>query len=480
MKKIKKIMAMLLAMVMVLGMTVTAMAAPNSAKITVNNLDKDATIESVQVIAPDTSKPTGWTFVNGAETAYATAFGYASATEEDLQNIIWKLILKQNPNAEVPEGTVAATTEQIQTALENVVNYSTSNVQSNFITVNQAGVYAIKATTTNTTVYVYSPMAAYVAFTNYNTETGAPESLQDVTVNAKRTTLSVEKDSDEKDNVVEVGKEVEYTITTTVPYIKDNVAKVTYTLKDSIEGATYNTVNGKLDAVVTLGNKEYPGIEFEIAKDGKSFTADLSKIAEDRTNANKELRITYKATVTGLVVNNKVEMGDGTHTPWTNEDVLYTGSITMTKTGEEKELLANAGFKVYRKSDGKFAVATKVEGKDEYEVTAWTDKEEEATMMLTGTKGTFVVKGLDDSETYKFKEVQAPEGYSINTEDSTAKWEAESPENNKVGNASMADTKLSSLPSTGGIGTTIFTIGGCAIMIAAAGLFFASRRKANK
>ena len=33
------------------------------------------------------------------------------------------------------------------------------------------------------------------------------------------------------------------------------------------------------------------------------------------------------------------------------------------------------------------------------------------------------------------------------------------------------------LPSTGGIGTTIFTIGGCAIMIIAAALFFASRRK---
>ena len=39
------------------------------------------------------------------------------------------------------------------------------------------------------------------------------------------------------------------------------------------------------------------------------------------------------------------------------------------------------------------------------------------------------------------------------------------------------NTKLSELPSTGGIGTTIFTIGGCIIMIIAAGLFFASRRK---
>lgn len=44
----------------------------------------------------------------------------------------------------------------------------------------------------------------------------------------------------------------------------------------------------------------------------------------------------------------------------------------------------------------------------------------------------------------------------------------------------ISNTKLSSLPSTGGIGTTIFTIGGCAIMIIAAGLFFASRKKSSK
>ena len=43
----------------------------------------------------------------------------------------------------------------------------------------------------------------------------------------------------------------------------------------------------------------------------------------------------------------------------------------------------------------------------------------------------------------------------------------------------LNDTKLSALPSTGGIGTTIFTIAGCVIMIAAAGLFFASRKKSD-
>ena len=44
----------------------------------------------------------------------------------------------------------------------------------------------------------------------------------------------------------------------------------------------------------------------------------------------------------------------------------------------------------------------------------------------------------------------------------------------------ILNTKITELPATGGIGTTIFTIVGCGIMIAAAGLFFASRRKENR
>ena len=44
----------------------------------------------------------------------------------------------------------------------------------------------------------------------------------------------------------------------------------------------------------------------------------------------------------------------------------------------------------------------------------------------------------------------------------------------------ILNTKITELPSTGGIGTTIFTIVGCGIMIAAAALFFASRRKENR
>ena len=48
------------------------------------------------------------------------------------------------------------------------------------------------------------------------------------------------------------------------------------------------------------------------------------------------------------------------------------------------------------------------------------------------------------------------------------------------GEVSFTDTKVGALPETGGIGTTIFTVGGCAIMVAAAALFFMNKKKHEK
>ena len=44
----------------------------------------------------------------------------------------------------------------------------------------------------------------------------------------------------------------------------------------------------------------------------------------------------------------------------------------------------------------------------------------------------------------------------------------------------MRDTEVGALPETGSIGTTIFTVGGCAIMVAAAALFFMNKKKHEK
>lgn len=98
-------------------------------------------------------------------------------------------------------------------------------------------------------------------------------------------------------------------------------------------------------------------------------------------------------------------------------------------------------------------------------------------------------EGLDAGE-YTLVETVAKEGYSINNTkytvkitpeyntDGTLKSKTITIDGNKA-KVEVQNTKISALPSTGGIGTTIFTIAGCVIMIAAAGLFFASRKKSD-
>ena len=141
------------------------------------------------------------------------------------------------------------------------------------------------------------------------------------------------------------------------------------------------------------------------------------------------------------------------------------------------------------------------------------------TTFTTGENGRLEINGLDSDVDYYLVETKAPTGYSLNAAPIKVRITAYFDSNNTdkltgydvtfgegenagvthykydtvegktelLNNADnpsnpfgFKNTKLSSLPSTGGIGTTIFTIGGCAIMILAAALYFASRRKTAK
>nr|MCR5581327.1 LPXTG cell wall anchor domain-containing protein [Pseudobutyrivibrio sp.] len=95
--------------------------------------------------------------------------------------------------------------------------------------------------------------------------------------------------------------------------------------------------------------------------------------------------------------------------------------------------------------------------------------------------GTLKVTGLDEGD-YVFTETKAPNGYAKRADSVTVKVVADETQNVSVtGEAAyFINTKLSSLPFTGGMGTTIFTVLGVAIMAIAAALFFATKKSANK
>lgn len=498
MSKVKKVLAIILSMAMILGMSLTTFAAESN-KIVVNNLEEGTTVKAVQVIIPSTGTETGWAFADtDIANAYVTSLlgTGTQATPENCQKAIWMLLLAETPtladqqeelHIEIPADTNAATNEQIKNALAAIPDAKyilTPDVDTtNEFTVTSAGVYAIKAVPTEGSDTVYNPMAAYVGFV-YNDD-GTPTLPDENTdVNAKKTEVPVVKEAVDDDNATGIDETVTYKVTTAVPY---GVSEWKFT--DTISGATYvvepqgSEHEGQVKVSVTIGTSQ-PQYEYATVT-GNSFELDLSSLINEN-NQGAEVIFTYQATVTGTEVNNKISYGDGEHS---SEFVnLYTGSIEFTKVNEDDDKLGGAGFKVSRTINGNTEYAVFEGTSPVYILKEWVKNIESATEIKTDnvaeneTFGTLTIKGLDKGATYHFIETTAPEGYSINEDGISVTFDAGKVTEAFSKDAEMTDTKLSSLPlpETGGMGTTIFTIGGCVIMIAAAGLYFASRRKESK
>ena len=142
-------------------------------------------------------------------------------------------------------------------------------------------------------------------------------------------------------------------------------------------------------------------------------------------------------------------------------------------------------------------------------VTGWTANKEEGSILKTDQAGKCVITGLDDG-TYTLVETKAPEDYKLPENPNTTividattsniqNWNGQNAgdvltalkitvgsnqsQNGNVDEgkvtAQIVNSKLSSLPETGGIGTTIFYVVGGILVIGAAVLLI-TRRRMNK
>lgn len=467
----KKIGALLVAAVMVLAMASTAFAATkNEATITVNDA-AGATLEYAQVIKTDRTTRTGWNFVNPeVAQAYMNALG-----KTDAQSAIDTLTTTQNDAAALKAAQVAA------------AQHVPFTVVTNGWTVRDAGVYLVKAVQTG---FTYNTMSAYVSFTKV--ENYDYPSLKDTTINAKKIPTTVTKeitDGDtDKNNVVKTGDVLTYQVKAFVPFIdaaKDT--NRTFFVYDQLTGAKYVNKN---EATITVGDQVYNKTAIEYNDTEGKFSLDLSSLVDtSNSKAGQEVVITYKVEVTSEndEITNTAKAGhtDGEQFGGVTTKI-YEGNITLTKTNDYKDKenktdmvkLANAGFEV--RKDAETAALTFVklrEGVYKYDPTGT------ITEVVTNADGTVKVQGLDVG-TYKFKEITAPQGYSVNTTEATAILALGENETSATmpltDETDMRDSKLSALPSTGGMGTYLFTIIGVVVMAGAAGAFFISRRKGSE
>lgn len=459
-KMVKKLSALLMAVIMVFAMSTTAFAEKTGATINVTGLS-----------------------TNGKQKVTIYEIYQLDSNDNEWVKASWV------PGNITPDNLLA-NLEVLKNAVSNETGetqYTTGGSVS--FTNKQVGAYLVLAEDTTNKV-TYSTMVAETWKYDENNLIAA----EDANVVAKAEKYTTDKTQYDTDEVVEVGDLLKYSITTTVPYNKDNKIE-SFTVSDQLTGATYYLTGEDVKGVspvnsITL-NGEASKFKIDESRNGKKdFTVDLSNLIDaDNTNAGKTVMITY--TVKIDAVNSITNTAYSTNDPAGTTTKTYTGNAQITKYGNNDKTikLSGAEFALYRQVDDTerdYAVIDE----NGYITGVWTPvkatdgkfvRPEGVSTVTTDGNGLAIVKGLNTG-TYYFDEVVAPDGYSINDEDKevivTRSGEAENI--TVTGATDMIDTKLSSLPSTGGIGTTIFTIGGCVIMIAAAGLFFASRRKEEK
>ena len=467
MKKMRKIFAVLLTLAMVLAMSMTTFAAKTGATLTVKGLatngDQKVDIYEIYRLDDDDNNwvPASWTEGTGVTTKNITD-----------QNILEALKTK------------AITLEPGATQTTSAGSVEFKNLQ--------AGAYLVLVTdTTGKTTY-----NTMVAKTYKYDESNNLLCPIDETVVAKAEGYTTDKTADATN--VEIGDLITYTVKTTVPYQDGNVEA--FSVTDTLTGATYylkgDAVKGKAAVnTITVNGRTVEGLDKldETPNGATTFTLDLKNLVTSKnTYAGQEVVITYTAKVNK--VNEITNTANSTHDSDGTITKTYTGNATITKYDETTNVLAGAQFVVYRNvnKEGNTVKEYAVIDDNGWITGEWRPEGENHALpegigsITTSAEGTATVKGLKMGE-YYFQEVVAPDGYSINTNDVKFEMiekvenqvvtgvEAKNPENIK-----MNDTKLSALPSTGGIGTTIFTIAGCLIMVTAAGLFFASRKRTNK
>lgn len=467
MKLFKKVSAMVVSLLMALAMVVPVAAA--NPTITVKNIatDENVTLSYLKVVKQDKTTKTGWAFV-----------------DETVAQIFRDEYGKKDDQAILASLANSAAHSKALARLGNLSGFTgfTNNGERK-TEVDGAGLYVVKVVD-NSNKYTYNVMAAPINFEYANN----PATLKNAELAVKRSETKLTKTVNDTDGAVHNGQTVTYTINVKVPSIDPTATNKLFKVTDKLTGAEYqkNTVVAKLG----LGNNATTLDVTPTFDDAtNSFELDLSSLIDDtNSNAGKDVTITYDVLVTSendKVTNTANVSRTGSENYSSDSVDLYEGAITLTKTNayekeSDKKSLAGAGFNVLDKDGNVLKFVDKgnntyVLAKDQTVTTGV------VTEVVTGANGQLVVKGLDKGK-YQFKEVTAPDGYSINETNSSAtltitgdKATAEF-----TADTDMRDTEVGALPETGGIGTTIFTVGGCAIMVAAAALFFMNKKKHEK
>lgn len=481
MKKMKKLLSLVLSIAMVVAMGITTFAAGQTFTITAPATDHQ--YEIYQIFTGDLSGKTLSNVKWGKNGTGKTG----DAVDEATLNALTGVNVAGKSDKEK-----LAVIEGYAKLSDPVATISNSNTYTA-----AAGYYLIKDKDT-------SLAGKDDSYTTYIVEV-----VGDVTISPKSNKPSSEKKV--KDTNDTTGKttgwqdSADYDIGDLVPFQLKGTVAANYdsytTYKFTFHDAQSKGLTFKADSVKAyVGNKEIstdyytvsitPPTETEGEKIDITFS-NLKAIAD--VQANSVITVEYKSELNrGAVIgstgnpntmhleySNNPNTGHEEETGKTPDDtvIVFTYKVVANKINENKEALNGASFKLEKElADGSWKDLGTIDGTD---------------------KSTFEWSGLDDGD-YKITETVTPAGYnSIDSIEFTIEaghvTTADSPTLESLSggklftgevstgavSANIENKKGSVLPSTGGIGTTIFyVIGG--ILMVGAGVILVSRRRRSK
>ena len=491
MKLTKKLAGILLALAMVLGLAATAFAEGETGSITINDAVVGQTYTIYQILDLESYNASANAYAYKATTAWNTFINSdaikGTYVEVDAQGYVtWKgdadaaafakLAQKYaKDNSIANQGSVTATTTTVSFAGLDLGYYLVDSTLGTLCSLD----------TTNPNVVM--------------------EEKNEVPTNVK----TVEEDSDNTwgtTNDADIGQVVTFKSTITAQPGAEN-----YVFHDTMSaGLTLDKASIKVGdvAVTDAQGNDVAGDDYTVSypsgegSDGCTFEIAFAQSYLDTIKAATQITITYSATLNanakvGLEGNpNESKLSYGVADSTTGEPsgttppsktTTYTWDMDVLKyaNGDESKVLKDAKFVLL--NSAKTKVAKIVNGK----VTEWLDVPNEVdgtitwpenTVLTTDANGKIEIDGLD-ADTYYLREVEAPAGYNKLAEDQVVTITGATVVGETLSYttvvAKINNQSGTELPSTGGIGTTIFYIVGGVLVVGAVVLLVTKKRMGN-
>lgn len=485
-KAMKKLMAALLAVAMVCAMAIPAFAASGSSSttrgsITINSAvaGEDYTIykmfklNSFDTNANDGAGTYSYTVVSAWEDFFKDGAAGNSYITLENGHPTW---VKGAQAADFAKAALAYATEKNITATKK------------------------ETATSNTVSFTGLDLGYYLVDTSLGALCGLDTTKPDATINEKNEVPDIDKkvaDSEGNwvtENTAKIGDTVNYKVTITV-----QTANNRYVLHDTMsEGLTFNKDSVK----VTVGTEEVATTNYDVVTTGigtETFNVKFKDEYIATLAAGTKIEVTYSAVVNAKA---KVDSDKNTneahlvygnkHETEKHETKTYLYEFDLIKfSGSTKKLLGGAQFKLYDAETGGNEIKLVKNEDDTYRVATAT--ETPVAYIETVAGKTVKISGLD-KKVYYLEETVPPAGYNgltqrVKVDLSTGSKKVTAGYFNdgtydeslasSIGGVAVVNNAGTTLPGTGGIGTTIFYVIGGGLMAAAAILLITKKRMEN-